>query len=733
PGSGVSHSPKMGAGASAQDLAAVDDATLVGVIATDPDRIERLLRTARQQPSSGASKTEAQDYGIAFSSGSSEPDCKWESVKSEIQSRSWQVSGSWAVRQFRYRVRGDPHDSEGKSPFEHANSYSMHRAFHPLLLGSRAAVVWQNRIGWEPVLSIFGDDFCSHEQVTLPSAEHATLAGAAHDGKDPGALFLLMVQWGDGRPAEKRCLTVIKAAVDGTELKREVLDGGEDGLNMVLFGHYDDQTQTQPPLYGAQLSVACAGGQLGVCMARFMHRSDDGLNHQGGIWFTLSADTLQFQQRPVRTSSHSLDSAVTTSLDRHGYPEFLCCDLGDAYPRGLHLHRFVNRAFGGGGNQGLVVYSYKCRHGEAPKNDAGMEFEAYETLNATAGGQENAPTYYKWSNDNACYTELGGVVSVGNSIAVAFAGEGSPHLDCLSSAPFASVPTERHRITPRNLGIVSVRKNMEGPGGEVWTTKSDYSHKGGFYAFRGEWQEQAVQNVCWLTDLKGDANVSRLRACALGSQVLLLWELWSRSYITTCAQCVDEKGEPVSEVLNLGTQIRLGRRTEPLATAKGDVIIVQRHDGPDGPELEVSVLSTGIASQATEEQDVEVTAEELAAGGKRKFKFARMTLCLKAVLEYCREANGGKDTWQSGTLGEVTWEEACQHAFAHSNFVDVIFDPDGFTKETPMLKVRLPVYLKGDTNSCISTFTVVPTGKKKVVDYSKAAEKKGAGKKKSPR
>ena len=29
--------------------------------------------------------------------------------------------------------------------------------------------------------------------------------------------------------------------------------------------------------------------------------------------------------------------------------------------------------------------------------------------------------------------------------------------------------------------------------------------------------------------------------------------------------------------------------------------------------------------------------------------------------------------------------------------MDVIFDPDGFTKEAPMLKVRLPVYLKGDT------------------------------------
>ena len=26
---------------------------------------------------------------------------------------------------------------------------------------------------------------------------------------------------------------------------------------------------------------------------------------------------------------------------------------------------------------------------------------------------------------------------------------------------------------------------------------------------------------------------------------------------------------------------------------------------------------------------------------------------LKAVLEYCREANAGKNTWQSGTLGEV--------------------------------------------------------------------------------
>lgn len=711
----------MGAGASARDLASVDDETLVGIIASDPDRIERLLRTARQTEAQETSKPEAPGEVLPESS---EPEAAWENLGPGIQRRSWEVPHSdWKVRQFRYQVHGDPYECLGKSPFEHSNSYSMHRAFHPLQLDGRTAVAWQSRSDWRPQLSVFGNDFGTYEQIALPGADQATLAGAAHDGKEPGALFLLMVQWGDGRPAESRDLTVIKAAMDGSELKRQVLDGGKDGLDMVCFGHYDGLAAPQPPPYGAQLSVAYAGGLLGVHLGRFMHKSEDGLNHQAGIWFTLSADTLQVQQPPVRTTSHSLDSVVATSMDRHGYPEFLCCDLGDAYPRGLHLHRFVNRAFSGG-NQSLLVYSYICRHGEAPKNDAGMEFEAYESLN-----KENAPTYYKWSNDNACYTELGGVAALGSSVLVAFAGEGSPSLDCLSSEAFASAPEERHRITPRNLGVVSVRKTLEGPKDDVWTSKSSYSHKGGFYAFRGEWQEQAVQNICWLTDLKGDANVSRLKACAMGGQVLLLWELWGRSYVTTCAQCVDEKGEPVGEQINLGTQIRLSRRSDPVATARGDLLVTQRQEGAQGPELQVTVLSTGLASKASEEADEEVTSEELAVGGKRKFKFSRMTLRLKAVLDYCREANAGKNTWQSGTLGEVTWEEACQHAFAHENFVDVIFDPDGFTKEAPMLKVRLPVYLKGDTNSCITTFTVVPTGKKKAVDYSKAAAKTSAKKK----
>ena len=49
----------MGAGASARDLASVDDETLVGIIASDPDRIERLLRTARQTEAQETSKPEA--------------------------------------------------------------------------------------------------------------------------------------------------------------------------------------------------------------------------------------------------------------------------------------------------------------------------------------------------------------------------------------------------------------------------------------------------------------------------------------------------------------------------------------------------------------------------------------------------------------------------------------------------------------------------------------------------
>lgn len=60
---------------------------------------------------------------------------------------------------------------------------------------------------------------------------------------------------------------------------------------------------------------------------------------------------------------------------------FLAMDLGDNYPRGVHLHRFP---FAPGDDdesrQGRVVYEFKTAHGKSPTSPAGVEYERYDGI-----------------------------------------------------------------------------------------------------------------------------------------------------------------------------------------------------------------------------------------------------------------------------------------------------------------------------------------------------------------
>ncbi|MFC5081187.1 hypothetical protein ACFPCW_26700 [Vibrio thalassae] len=72
--------------------------------------------------------------------------------------------------------------------------------------------------------------------------------------------------------------------------------------------------------------------------------------------------------------------------------------LGDNYPRGINLVQWndTNRA-----TQELL--RLKTQHGSHSKNG---QFEEYTEISTPT------TTYYKWSNDNRTYSELGGVVEM---------------------------------------------------------------------------------------------------------------------------------------------------------------------------------------------------------------------------------------------------------------------------------------------------------------------------------
>lgn len=495
----------------------------------------------------------------------------------------WPLPQPAEVLKYRYSVRGKPFDNVGRtpgrhfaaSPFCHQNVYSHPRTWHPVATSGGPGVVWQSfDDDWTPHLSLFvGGDFASHEQVELPGAGSGILAAAASDAEH---VYLLLVQRGNGKPGGSRKTVVIKADLQGNQVARAAFAGNQTGLgpnqvdlNVTVF--YDD--------CGSNMNVASMevqGNNLGVILGRTMHRTPDGLNHQGAIAFVLSTRDLRLIKHHGQTSGHSFDSVLTAAGGA-----LIGADLGDNFPRGINLHRFNHETI-----TSKVVYTFKTKHGTSAQSPAGVDYQEYSSI-GSAGR-----TYFAWSNDNCTYTELGGVVQVGDSILVAFAGEGSPSEGCLDNSNFSSEHTCRG--TPRNLGLVVVRGDFGSNQliDDVVSSRdhSTYEQNGGFFTFQGTWRQQRVVGVRWYTNYAEDENVSRVRIVRLHTKsprIVILWEKWTRSYISTFGIEVDYEGTPVAPPFELGPTVRLGRRDEALATPCGNLLLFQG----DGTFLEMTVLS----------------------------------------------------------------------------------------------------------------------------------------------
>jgi hypothetical protein len=303
-----------------------------------------------------------------------------------------------------------------------------------------------------------------------------------------------------------------------------------------------------------------------------MNKSSDGLNHQGGIAVSFDANTLELVRNFGQTSGHSFDNFLT--INQNG--EFIGMDLGDNYPRGIHLHKFTaNEALGR-----KLVYTFKTQHGTTPQSPAGQTYPKYAEISTPK------QTFYKWSNDNGTYTELGAMVEVNDGYFVIFAGEPDVNGKSINNARAEGY----QNMDSRNLGYVKVKKDFEKANSlkEAILSKG-ISEKGGFYTFGGYWSEQQNEGVVWLTQGKNPKteNVKYIKTALLpNGNILILyavdelhvWKNTSESY-QPYMMCIDAQGKVVLPATAIDKNIKLNRRDEIMMIGKQIILVEGINEG----------------------------------------------------------------------------------------------------------------------------------------------------------
>jgi len=446
------------------------------------------------------------------------------------------------LSKYRFKVGATPFDLRtdfdfGPDSWENRYSYTRQFFFVEKSNGE-IGVLWQDRESSDIKLTWLNSDFSQQQTLTLPNHASENLVAATYDLV--GNIYYLQIQGGDGSNNDLvRSATFYKVDSEGQNISSHVLDSSKSGLNMVKFDHYP-------------ATLVYNNNSLLLLLARQMTQSNDGLNHQGGIAVSFNPDTLRVEKNWGQTSGHSFDNYLTKDGN-----DFIAIDLGDNYPRGIHLHKFS------GFNQtSRVIYNFKTKHGTTPKNPAGITYPIYNEIT------DSITTYYRWSNDNRTYTELGGIISSGNGYSVLFIGE--PNVKGLA---LNNQQVDGNLVDARNIGLLLIRRDFENASGGGSVVSNDLVlsngliESGGFYTFNGTWKEQRNSGVVWLTNYQDPAleNASRLKVVELSdNSLLLLWEKWSsNSYIASYAMQVSSNGDMITPAFELSKHIRLNRRDDP--------------------------------------------------------------------------------------------------------------------------------------------------------------------------
>lgn len=445
----------------------------------------------------------------------------------------------------------------GTVPDANESFHSPRRVFFQLKNpGGTLDLIWQDIQTKQINLTRFTRELTIRQTSTLSAGSNATLLAATNDPE--GNYYYMVFQTYGDNSSRNDLITLCKANAAGQLIHKQVQNSDPSELNIFRIGHY-----------GGTLSYQ--KGCLLYMQGRTMNKSSDGLNHQGGIGVAFDPETLLILRNFGQTSGHSFDNFLTTSQDGN----FLGIDLGDNYPRGIHFHTFSKTD-----RSSQVVYTFKTHHAsQAASYDGSKNYPLYKEISTPD------KKFYQWSNDNATYTELGGIVEVEDGYFVIFAGEPDPSGRSLNSSRIGD-----NNKDPGNLGFVKIRKDFSKYSSNQWTVvpseimlSTGKTEKGGFYSFGGDWTPQGNAGVTWLTRY---TNVDTDNVCCVktallpnGNLLILFGKDKKSSWTPTESyasylMCISPDGTIVTPPTSLGNELKLSRRDEILVL-NNQVIIAQ--------------------------------------------------------------------------------------------------------------------------------------------------------------
>lgn len=438
---------------------------------------------------------------------------------------------------FKYRYQVD------YTPFDRSVNGSNTRQFFLFKENENTvSVIWQDKVKQDILLSRFGKDLKSETNIKLTNPLDAQLIAVTKDKS--GNYYYLTVE-NKKSNALSDVVTIYKVDTNGQIIVKSQPETSKSGLNIFRFGNY-------------MADLEYLDGQLGLFIARTMHKSGDGLNHQGGIAVVFDANNLEVIKNFGQTSGHSFDNYLTHNSNG----EFVGIDLGDNYPRGIHLHKFTSTQ-----RKSKIIYTFKTEHGSSARSPAGKTYSAYSEISGLG------KKYYKWSNDNGTYTSLGALIETGDGYVVLFTGEPDPNGKSINNARAGGKNQDS-----RNIGFIKIVKDFENSSGHGNIVSDDLvlskgiTESGGFYTFGGRWSEQRNTGVQWLTNYKTKSVESAINLKAIklkNENILLLWEKhsingYNSQYSSTFMMKIDKNGKKLNDPIDIGSHVRLNRRDELL-------------------------------------------------------------------------------------------------------------------------------------------------------------------------
>jgi len=442
---------------------------------------------------------------------------------------------------------------------EEISSLDISTARRQILVGNeksgQAGVLWQDKDTDRIYLTWVDPGFSYHETVPVKGMTDGRLVAGTTDPK--GNLYYFVIEQSPSNRPESVTLKAMLYLSDskGKALRECPVDMSKDGFNVYKYG-------------GRWMgSMSYSKGMLGLIFPRTYYKSSDGLRHQAAVAATFPAN-LSKVQKVGQTSSHSFGNFLVANL-RGG---FIGMDLGDNYPRGINLHKIT-----GGQKASRIIFTFKTSHGTSPKGDSPV----YEEISG------NGKTFYKWSNDNGTYSELGGIVEGKMSYSVIFSTDRSPAGKVLDNSRV------KERDDPRDLALLRVSKSFErAPGGNevsdsimVGIPKGAVTETGGFYDYGGKWRKQRITGVIWLTKYKEGESVHAPQTIRLrDGNILVIWEKADADASSLYSMTVSESGKIESGPIRLGLDFKLNRGGAPLRV-EDRIFLLAKDEGTDRTRL----------------------------------------------------------------------------------------------------------------------------------------------------